>query len=245
MDLSKEQWSEWISIDRITTTPKLYFGKYFFRADFEVPLAHFVRLARFDRPYYIKSLRNDIQRERERQLRLMYHTLSPKKANDFVENMADLVEILRGAIAAKDTRTRIEGGRVRVFSVTADPIKEILRSSAFDMTLFKGLEQPGDLSSLVSLSEGVIYTKTPPRHKFKVTIKSKRYAPEVKKQITDYIKNFPGSFHFNYGMRSRLTSTGTAWLDGYYFVDDSSLLIFLAMVCPSFVHKVNRLELAT
>lgn len=245
MDFSKEQWEEWISIDKVTTTPKLYFGKYFFRADFDVPLAYFVRNPRFDRPYYIKSLRNDIQREKERQRRFNYHTLEPRSTGDnYAEDMADFILALRVAKDAKDTRFRIEGNRVRIFSVSADPIKNLLRSASFSKSLFKGLEQPADLSTLASLNEGTIYTKTPPKHKFKVTIKSKRYTPELKQQITNYVKNYPDGFHFNYGLRSRLNSSGNAWLEGYYYVDDSSLLTFLAMVCPSFVHKVNKLELA-
>jgi hypothetical protein len=245
MDFSKEQWEEWLSIDKVTTTPKLYFGKYFFRADFEVPLAHFVRHVRFNRPYYIKSIRDDILREKERQYRFNYHTLEPKTAGgDYAEDMADVIVALRIAASAENTRLRIEGNRVRIFSVSADPIKELLRSNSFSRTLFKGIEQPADLSTLASLNEGTIYSKTPPKHKFKVTIKSKRYTPEVKQQITNYVKNYPNGFHFTDGLRSRLNNSGNAWLEGYYYVDDSSLLTFLAMVCPSFVHKVNKLELA-
>ena len=246
MDLSKSRWSKYLPAEKIHDTPKLYYGKYFYRLEFKFPGAWLVRNLRLSEHELLSQLKKAMKVESDRYYG-SFHKLVPLiKEKDF-----DGIVAMFNAIKSVDKtkcRVRIEGHHIRVFAIHAEDLMPILTASPLAKLFVKELHQPSDMSSVSLLSEGTIFQKTKPKHSYKVTIRSGKYSPEIQKQIKEYMKNFPDDIFLSGDLKWRLGESkpsiyrSPGFLTGFFHVKDPSVLTFLALISPSFVQKVNKLE---
>lgn len=244
-EIRKDHWAKYhILEDRIVNVPKMYYGKYLYRVEFAIPGAWMFR-QRITKANFVKALSSDAEKERQRWgLYLKYHALTPDEQNFNFDKIYNLLTELK-TCDKKSTRIRVEGVRLRLFAKSAGDITKVLDAVPGSEKYVSTIEQPASLAIANLLSEGTIYLKSPPKYKYRVTIRSKRYPPDLRKSIVGYIDNHKDEIFLTSNMSWYLREQKSYLLEGYFHVNDLSVLTFLAMIAPSFVSKVNALALAT
>jgi hypothetical protein len=112
---------------------------------------------------------------------------------------------------------------------------------AIEKGLIQHIWQPVNDEAKESLMDDVIYMKNP-THKFRVTIAEKIYDSTVHEQIIAYAKNHPDNIKLSKSMTRQ--HSNRRYMRGYYYVNNTEVLLFLKLISPDFVKKIFRVEQA-
>jgi hypothetical protein len=246
MDLSKSQWANWLPESAITDTPRKFYSKYYYRAEFVISGAYFMRYIKLSEPFELFESYVIKQQEKDKK--------SPWKdawggalVKDRAQaNAAWLYDLHHACLKHKGhIRTRIEGNRFRVFTTTKDDLLDIFAQCPIAVkSCLRTISQPASLTAIEKLDDNVIYLKSEPKYKYRVTVREGKYDPAVKQQIVNYCDNFIDDIYLTTGFREMLTRNNRMWVSGYFHVNDLESLTFLALISPRFVNKIYKLEQA-
>ena len=105
-------------------------------------------------------------------------------------------------------------------------------------TLFR----PASEEAMKKLSEQDIIFVGNPKFKFRAMIRGGRYKADVKKQILNYFENYKDSIIVTDGVLYSLKQDRDGYVQGYFHVDSTDVLLFLKMIHPRFIGKIFALE---
>ena len=224
----------------------MFYGKYYYRAEFNLPAAYkmrFVGKKTYDE--FVKFCKADLERRRKdtNKWKWAYDNLYQEEA--LLEDKCHAVYYLHQSCQRHKGHisTRIEGGKLRIFTKTAEDLCDILDYCKVSSKKYlTNIHQPASLEAVELLNNSVIFLKNP-KYPYRVSIKEGQYGLQTKQQILNYVNNHPDSIFVSKGVMSQL-SEGKRYMGGYFHVNDLSILTFLTMISPRFVGKIYRLEKA-
>ena len=248
MDLSKSQWSKWVSEKHVLDTPRKFYSKYYYRAEFVMPGAYFMRYIKPSETFDTFAAYVDKQKKKDKSqtswaTSAWESALEKDKAQ---ANAAWIYDMYQACLKHKGhIQTRIEGNRFRIFTATMDELLDIFEQCPLAVkSCLVNISQPASMTAVVNLDNDVIYLKTPPKYKYRVTVREGKYDPTVKQQIANYCDNFIGDIHLTKHFKHMLTVSNKQWICGYFHVNNLETLTFLKLISPRFVNKIYRLEQA-
>jgi hypothetical protein len=240
--MSKIQWNKYVAESGVLDTNKMYYGKYPYRAELNIPGCWL--LHNLPKNFNLEFFENKVK-ERKLKYANSGSFVAPRSWQNLREREIMDSEPVQLFMLAnlrrdrKDIRTRIENTTYHIYAETEKVLTEILDSTVNIGQYVKKICRPPINTPVMDVN--TIYMKKP-QHKFKVTLRESEFSNDTKKQIIDYLNNFPESVTIPYGLNDRLHSDRLAYMSGYYFIDDEQVLPFLRMISPNFVKNIYRIE---
>ena len=239
---------------KVVDTPKIYYSKYSYRAEFSINGAHLIgytsekNYSTFNRfeslvDARIQGSKRQIERNKDNYMGYRWnriHTATIGANAKLLFKIGKALDVLKGKI-----RTRVEGSGLCVYVETEEQLLSLLNGCRELRSYLKEMQRPATADSKLKLEENVIFTKEEPKYKWKVQLKTKHYKDDVKEQIWNYLENFPDSVILPKGVKERLNpkrDKPQSYNHGNYYVNDESSLLFLKMIAPDFVFKIFKLE---
>lgn len=235
-DEKKLSWSKLdVSQKLIKPTPKLFYNKYAFKVDLILSGAELYRTA--GRFHDYKAFANYVETQKHN------HTYRSAWINRTIQdaNPKKLYSIFEFTKKyGKSIRARGEGTHLSICSETEEILFTIIKDaklSNFVHTLFR----PVNEEATQKLNEDTIFVGNP-KFKFRVMIRGAVYKPDVKKQILNYFENYKDSIIVTPGVIYLLGQDRQSYIQGYFHVDNTDVLLFLKMIHPKFIGKIFTLE---
>lgn len=144
------------------------------------------------------------------------------------------------ALLKHKIKYRIFLEEVALYAANEETLVGFLNDIDLDTVNISYIERPETATQQAKLECGVLFFKKEPKHKWKIQIKPRVYSIDEKNQFTSYVLNQGG----NIVIPARLTHqlTYRHYIQGAYYANDESVLLFLKMILPDFVSKIFKLE---
>lgn len=238
----------------VVDTPKLYYGKYAYRAEFNINGASLLSYLGSSNRYATFSKFNALVESRISNAKrlisessgyygssnwsTMRHKATLLTDARLLYSIHEICQTLKGKI-----RLRTEHTTLSIFTDTEEQLLTILNGCRRVQSFLVEIQRPASLDVKARLEESVIFSKTLPKYKWKVQLRAKKYTISAREQIWNYLDNFPDAVILPKGVKGRLNPKNRQeWNQGNYYVNDESALLFLKMIAPDFVHKIFKLE---
>jgi hypothetical protein len=232
----------------------MFFKKYYYKVELEVPCGHFVRdysYRNFSKSSFIAYADSAIERtikslEANGGSSSLFSRWNQSRLEDLeaadVDQLAELYVLKKSYPAV---RTRIEGSSFHIYTHTAQELTDILDSSTHIRDAIMTIHCPGSEEAKTQLGNKVIFLKNP-KYKYRVNITEHKYSRETLTQLHNYIANFPDDIKLTPAIRDRMRPTleYDAYLYGYFYVNDLSVLTFMKMISHKFVKEIFTIEQA-
>jgi hypothetical protein len=101
--------------------------------------------------------------------------------------------------------------------------------------------QPVSLEQSIKLEDNLVYSKTID-YKFKVTLGSGRFDPDIRQQILDYLNALGDEIKITDKVKLRLGSVANYIHACHLYTNDTGNILFLTMIAPKFVKKIYKVE---
>ena len=235
----------------ILDTSKMFFGKFLFKAELGVNGAYWINSLLLSKKRCHRKYRDNkfefltwIE-ERKRwatESEIKWSWGGNRTDTDATldgELMYSYYEAVKPSLGA--IKIRIEGNRFHIFTKTAQEMIDILDRLPHCEDFLKTITRPANAAAAALLENNIILVENP-KYQYKVLIKEGKYDRVVREQLLKYLDNFPTDVHLPAGLRYKLESQTYDYLENYYYINDISILTFLAMISPKFVNKIYKLE---
>lgn len=216
----------------IKPTPKLFYNKYAFKADIKISGANLCSTARRFKGYsefasYINSRKSGRTCDTNGT-----PPISAKK-------LYSIFEIAKQC--GKKIRVRGEGSHLSICADTEETLFDILTKLKL-REMIETIFRPANKEALKKLTEQNVIFVSKPKFKFRAMIKGKYYKVDVKKQILRYFENYKDSITVSDTILYSLGRDYDGYVQGYFHVDNTDVLLFLKMIHPQFLGKIFTLE---
>jgi hypothetical protein len=249
MDLSKSQWHSYTTDENIFATAKMFYGKYLFKAEVEIPGAFYVRYAKgktFDK--FVEMM--DVNRLRRKEM--LNDSIGVfrywKDKGNTLDNAVDrhLYDTYTFIASKKGIgKHKIKQNTLHFYVTTPTELKEFLDLMQWPIhATINKIFMPADTASMNQLEQEVIFVKREPLMPYRIYVSSERFDVQTKTNILNYLNNFPDDIMLTKSLARGLADPRFLWLSGYLNVKDLSTLTFLKMISPKFVKKIYKLEKA-
>lgn len=233
-----DQNTVWVKLrvtkEKFKNTPKLFYNKYAFKADMDVPgsrlLRHASRLKTYEKfSEYVESRKATYARST---WDARYNDgASTKQLYSFYESMKKY---------GNKIRMRGELGHLSVCAETEEILQDVLMLAKVKGQI-TAVFLPASDEAMEKLKDGTFFVSNP-KFKFRAMIRSAYYKPDVKKQILNYFENYKDSIIVSASILDSLRFDRPSYIKGYLHVDSTDVLLFLKMIHPRFIGKIFTLE---
>jgi hypothetical protein len=253
MDTYKSQWSKYAPRENIFPTDKKFFQKYYYKAQLEVPCGHFVRDALY-RKLDSDTFKAFTKINITRMLQVMEDNggssilsrWNKERVEDLEAADIDLIASLYDIVMSrgKKIRHRIEGKTFSIYAEDEQDLRDILESSPLIKSAVTHIYCPISEDAKLKLDDKVIFVRSVPQFKYRITVTEAKYERTTLTQLHNYISNFPGEIKLPPTMMGRLSPTleYDAYVYGYFYINDLSVLTFMKMISHKFVKEIYKLE---
>lgn len=249
MDLSKSQWHSYTANENIFATAKMFYGKYLFKAEVEIPGAFYLRYAKgktFDA--FVEMMKVNRLRRKE----MLNDSIGVfrywRDKGSTLDNAVDrhLYDTYTFIASKKGiAKHKIEQNTLHYYATTPEELKEFLDLMQWPIhATINKIFAPADTASMVQLEQEIIFVKRDPPLPYRVYVSSERFDAQTKTNILNYLNNFPEDVMLTKSLARGLADPRYLWISGYFNVKDLSTLTFLKMISPKFVKKIFKLEKA-
>jgi hypothetical protein len=243
------KWHNLVEPIKLLNTNKTYFGKYLYRVEFKSPGVYWLRYPlehklKFNTPKLFEDYIANKQTVVKQQIKINnYGNVSYYGTKALLSvNISFLHDLFQVRCKLDNIRHRIEGERFQIYTETEDQLTKILEILSQYKDTIISVHRPVSDHVKLKLENNVIFIKYP-KFNFRVHVKSESYSLTTRKQILNYISNFPDSISVSGKIEKQLNSTKEKeYIRGYYYTNDTENLIFLRLISHQFVGKIFRLE---
>lgn len=216
-------------------TPRLFYNKYAFKADIDLPGADIYRQA--SRFYDYKAFAAYVETRRAgRGSRASWDTR--KIENTDSRQLYSIFESTKNY--GKKIRVRGEGNHLSVCAESEEILFSVLKNAKLK-GLIRTIFRPASEEAMQKLTENTIFVGNP-KFKFRAMIRGGYYKADVKRQILNYFNNYKDSIIVTDGVLYNLKQDRDGYVQGYFHVDSTDVLLFLKMIHPRFIGKIFALE---
>ena len=219
---------------KFTHTKKMYFGRYLWRLEYNIPCAYLVT------DYNAK----DIQQYIERQIQFEHYAkrqyYPTRKLRDWSTVDSVLLERIRQIrLDNKDrVRFRMESDSLQLFTETEEDLKYFSEQIGCYNLVSLTYPKAGTESALLS---GTVFMGEKTEHKYKIVLRDGDYSMDIKRQVLTQLNADPDIKVPNqlYTMLNR--RHGYIW-NCYCYTNDTGITTILSLIAPGIVGKIHEIS---
>lgn len=227
-----------VTKDKIKDTPKLFYNKFAFKADLNIPGARLIQnISRHntfnDFCVYINTL---IERKNKSGNtgwnNTQYKGIDAKPLYSFYKSIVEFKSKIR---------IRGEGIHLSICAESEEILYEVIRRAKAKKYI-TSICLPASKTAIEKLKDNTMFVSNP-KFKFRAMIRSGNYDNDTKRQISNYFKNYKDLIFVSKNILKTLNNDlGGSYLQGYFHVNNTDILLFLKMIHPRFVGRIFSIE---
>ena len=222
----------------IKKTKKLFYGKYLFQVSLKIPGIYLYREVKNygSRKSFVEYVDNKKQYVSQNNYWTLRHLkdADPKQIFATWQKLKDFEDRIK---------VRVEASKISICADSEETLREVLTSLKSIKAETVSLFLPANEEEAEKMKDGILFVSDP-KLKFRAMIRSRRYDETVRTQIHNYVENYEGTILMSPNLKYKLTNSGNSndYISGYFYVDNMECLMFLQLICPTFVGKIFPLE---
>ena len=156
------------------------------------------------------------------------------RIDEVIADTYDLLEFVNSD--NRKFKSRAEGNTLDIYTETEAELCEVTKSliKLTSAVTVKSIWKP-----TATIEKGIILVKGTPKFLYKATVKSyTKFSIEEKEAVFKYLTNFPESEVKLTRTMSQSLQRSNHYSDGYFYLNDLSIITFITLISPSFVNKI-------